>query len=311
MTPPEHADMMPFDDSAALELLGEPVSIDEAILARAIAENRCSALAFDLYKEALTVVIVASHISTNEGGGFKRSQAICVGLMVRIAKFMTTVLQLTAGGDRREVVLALSRSILESAVNLRFLLHKNRFEVFDAFVRTSLAPERELFDVIKSNIADRGGTELPIETRMLDSIEKLARLSGLSIKDVSPKRQEWAGSLRDRMKAIGEDYMYLFSQRLPSHAVHGSWVDLLLHHLDDQGDAFVPDSEWKGVDARLLNPIALVVLQSVEAYLEQFYGTSPDVQVIRRRLVDLNQRISKADQAHETWMQGHSSPPQD
>lgn len=51
-------------------------------------------------------------------------------------------------------------------------------------------------------------------------------------------------TVRERMKAIDEEYLYLVVQRIPSHAVHGSWVDLLLHHLDEHGGGFAPDSQW-------------------------------------------------------------------
>jgi hypothetical protein len=294
--------MKPFDIDAANESLGRPVPADDETLSRAIDESKCSALAVELYKEAATVIVVEAHLAVNGDGVLLRNQAICVGLLVRVAKFMTAVMQLSAQDDRREVVLSLNRSILESAVNLRFLLAKNSPDVFDSFVKAPLGPERELFDVIQANITARGGEQWPIEKRMLGSIERIVRLSGMTIDEISPKRQEWGGSLRDRMKAIGEDYNYLYVQRIPSHAVHGSWVDILLHHLDEQDGGFIPDSEWKGVDARLLNPIALLVLKAGGQYLEQFFGETTETAIIRTRIVDLAERISKADAAHEQWM---------
>jgi hypothetical protein len=308
MNKPEPAHK-PFDTAAADELLGNPVAVDDAVLARAIDESTCSALAFELYKEATTVIVVAAHLAGTTDGVLPRNQAICVGLLVRIGKFMAAVMQLSAEDNRREVVLSLNRSILESAVNLRFLLTKNSADMFDAFVKATLGPERELYDVIQNNISARDGKRLPIEERMLGSIERVVRLSGMTIDKVSPKRQEWGGSLRDRLKAIGEETYYLFVQRIPSHAVHGSWVDLLLHHLDEKEDGFVPDSEWKGVDARLFNPIALLVLKAAGQYLKQSYGDAPQTEALRARIVDLGKRISRADAAHEQWMQNRTAEP--
>jgi hypothetical protein len=108
----------------------------------------------------LSVVNLVGHILNSTGasdGGWPRNQAICAGLLVRIAKFMLVVVQLGAKGDRAEVVAALKRSILESAINLEFLARSNDDKFFDQFVKLSLGPERELYDLIQSNIAARSG----------------------------------------------------------------------------------------------------------------------------------------------------------
>jgi hypothetical protein len=83
--------------------------------------EKVNELAFELYKEAVSVVNLASHLLDDDAaknGGWPRNQAICAGLLVRITKFMTVVTQLSAGRNRAEVVTALNRSILETAVNL-------------------------------------------------------------------------------------------------------------------------------------------------------------------------------------------------
>src|SRR5437868_244644 len=89
---------------------------------------------------------------------------------VRSLALRLAVGRLYASSDSTEVSLALCRSILESATNVRFLLLKNSQELFDKFVLCSLTPERRLFDEIQSSVQTRGGTILPIEQRMLDSI---------------------------------------------------------------------------------------------------------------------------------------------
>ena len=83
---------------------------------------------FELYKEAWSVVNLAAHLqdeAASAKGGWPRNQAICAGLMIRICKFMRVVTQLSAKGDRGEVVSALNRSIMESAINLEFLVWRN------------------------------------------------------------------------------------------------------------------------------------------------------------------------------------------
>jgi hypothetical protein len=137
------------------------------------------------------------------GPHFERDQGICAGLLVRITKFMLAIVQLvaTARAKRREVVLALSRCVMESAVNCGFLATSSDPTIFQRFVTTGLGPERELYDEIRANIQKRGGKVLPIETRMLEAIDGLSRASGVRIEDVSSKHQEWGGSFRDKLKA--------------------------------------------------------------------------------------------------------------
>ena len=267
-------------------------------------EEKVNALAFELYKEALSVVSLAAHI-LDEGesikGGWPRNQAICAGLMVRITKFMLVVVQLSAKGNRLEVVAALDRSIMESAVNLEFLVRKNDDKFFDQFVKFSLGPERELYDLIKANIEARKGEVWPIELRMLESIDDVCRISGVKIEDAERKYGDWGGGVRERLKALNKEEQYVSMQRIPSHAVHGTWVDLYKNHLthDTKTDLFAPDNNFSWVDARALGPTAVLVLDAVKPYIERYFTDVLESKVISDRVVDLQKRILTVDAAHE------------
>jgi hypothetical protein len=63
--------------------------------------EKINAIAFELYKESLSVVDLVAHLldeTASVKGGWPRNQAICAGLMVRISKFMLVVTQLSATG---------------------------------------------------------------------------------------------------------------------------------------------------------------------------------------------------------------------
>lgn len=98
--------------------------------------EKVNEIAFELYKEAASVVNFVAHLAPEEGG-WPRNQAICGGLMIRIFKLMLVVTQLSAKRDRGEVVYLLNRSIMESAVNLEFLVRKNDDKIFDRSCRTA------------------------------------------------------------------------------------------------------------------------------------------------------------------------------
>jgi hypothetical protein len=293
-------------NSPAHAYLGTPVPVNDDVLRKCAEKGTHSAVAFELYKETGTVIAVCAHsyMSTSEPAeiALSREQAICAGLLTRIAKFMVAVAQLSASAERGEVVMALNRSIFESVINLRFLLRAEP-DMFDEFIRSSLGPERDLYDVIQRNIEKRGeaGAQ-PIEERMLKSIDRVARLGGVDIETVDAKQRDWGGNLRERLKAMGDGERYLFLQRIPSHAVHGTWVDLVLHHLEETEGGLRPKPGWSAVDARLLSSAAIIVLQAAEEYLQSFFGDLPELKPMYGRIADLEERLVRLDRAHEEWI---------
>src|SRR5205823_6304992 len=137
----------PADNEELNGLLGEVVDISSAKSTTDI--NHINGVMFELYKETATVLAVIAHMYESEDGtgGLKRNQAICAALLIRIVKFMTAVMQLSAKDKRREVVFVLNRCMLESAATLEFLVTKNSDHHYNQFIEQSLGPERELYDV--------------------------------------------------------------------------------------------------------------------------------------------------------------------
>lgn len=268
-------------------------------------------LSFELFKETAGVLIACAHTLVShedlEKIVFRRNQAICIGLLVRIVKFMKAIAAILSNGDELgEVILGLFRCIGESAVNARFLMLRNDPSLFDQFVQVSLGPERELYDTIQKNIAARDGHPLPVETRMLASIERLCAVSGAKIEEVPRKHAEWGGGMRKRIEALGLDGTYAMVQRIPSHAIHGTWADLAMHHLRKQDSGFSPKFEESPVDSRLLAPICIFVLAAAARYYEAYLAAHPQTKPLIERIHDLTDRLRKVDAAHEQWYQNNS-----
>jgi hypothetical protein len=290
----------------ALEAMLSP-RVDIGEIATETDIEKINGVAFELYKEAWSIVNLAAHLldeAASVKGGWPRNQAICAGLMIRICKFMLVVIQLSAKGDRAEVVSALCRSINESAINLEFLVHTNDDKYFDQFVKFSLGPERELYDIIQAKIAARGGDVWPIESRMLKSINNVCQASGVKIEEVNRKYGDWGGGLRERLKALNKEERYIAMQRIPSHAVHGTWVDLYLNHLehDSKTDVFSPYPKFSWVDERHLGPIAIFVLEATKPYLMRFFVHVPETELLLERIDDLQNRIQEVGAFHEGLM---------
>ena len=95
-------------------------------------------LVFELYREAggLISATSASYLgNTGDAIRFDRNQAICVGLLVRVSKLMLSIVKLSSDIEHGETVEALNRCIIESSVNLRYLLLKDCDEAYDQFVK--------------------------------------------------------------------------------------------------------------------------------------------------------------------------------
>jgi Family of unknown function (DUF5677) len=294
--------MLPVDQEVFNEWVGPAVDVKPVHNCKTLHES--GGIAFELYKEACRVVVFAAHLTDDTAaahGGFARNQAICAGLMVKISKFMVTVIQLSTGDDRGEVVLALNRIIFESAVSLEFLVRSKDGKYFDQFVDFSLGPERELHDQIEANIIARNGEVLDIEKRLLNSISRLCDASGMRIEEVQRNHRDWGENVRERLKALGKESLYATVYRMPSHAVHGSWPDLLLGHLayDEKNKVFQPETKWTRVGSRLLAPIACLVLEAVDPYLERFFPASSQRHMLQERIEDLRGRLIEADEADE------------
>jgi hypothetical protein len=148
---------------------------------------------------------------------------------------------------------------------------------------------------------------LPIERRMLSSIDDVCRMSGVKIQDVERKHKEWAGNVRARLQAIGKGEQYTAMMRLPSHAVHGNWVDLYKNHLeiDEKSGFFSPKSSFSYVDERHLGPIAILVLDAVAPYLLRYFSRVPETGLLLARMDDLADRTSKVGDAHERLLSGN------
>lgn len=290
------------DVESIKETLGPLVDISGVAAEKNI--EKINHLAFELYKESSILVGLIGGMAESPDEkltGVPRNQAICVGLVMRIAKLMLGVVQLSATRNRGEIVQTLNRCIMEPAVNLEFLVTMDEDEHYNRFVSYSFGPERELYDLINANIKEADGAIKPIETRMLESIAEKCRISGVNIDEVPVKHQEWATNMRERLKAINRANLYT-SYRTLSHSIHGTWMEMLMHNLDHDAATglFKPHPDLLDVDARLLLPIARLVLEAVEKYIKRFFTPIPEARYMVHRIETQLARIIEVDSAHES-----------
>ena len=216
------------------ELIGPPVSVTSELVAACRERNEFGGLSYDLYREAAKLVWVTCNTYYSNAGEetyLTRNQAVCAGLLSRISKIMLSIMKLSSDSEHGGTIQILNRCVLESSVDLQYLLAKHEDSVYERFVRTGLKGERELYDIIQ----ERNGQELEIEQGMLQSIERTCEDSGVMIEDIDPKAGSWGGSYRDRLKTIGLGDAYPILQGMTSQAVHGSWSDLIRNYVKGGG----------------------------------------------------------------------------
>lgn len=282
--------------------------VDREIIAGFTSEWDHMAVAVDLLREVASYVCISACIMGSQPS-WSRDQAIIGGHAVRLFKLLSALLDQVCQ-RRRETADILLRLVFETSVNARFLIQEWSAELADSYVRTSLRHERKLRDTIEANVSARNGEVLPIEDRMLRSIDRTAVLSGVPLDTVDLKQKApWGGKhVAQKAKEVGwlNAYDAVFGGM--SHNVHGSWQDLLSHHLEaDQAGRFVPELDWTRPRPQPLLTTSFLVVQVV-AEVANFLGGKIALDQLDPYLADLNQRIDEANSLHESYLSCKSWP---
>jgi hypothetical protein len=286
----------------------ERVTVDPVAIAAFPHEWDFMILASELLREVTSYVCVAA-CTLGPTPAWTRDQAAVAGNMVRLFKLLSAFLDQTIQ-KRYETSTILSRLAFETIVNVRYLIANFGPELVDSFLRVSLRHERRLWDTIQANIQERGGAVLPIEERILKSVDRAARIAGIALDNVDLKdRAPWGGKgLRQKAAAVGFERPYLAVFGGMSHNVHGSWQDLYQFHLEtDEQGAFTPKLDWGRPRPQPLLALGHLALYAVSDFLT-FIGGDAAMDQLREKFRDLAARISSVDEAHERYLSGKTWP---
>jgi Family of unknown function (DUF5677) len=285
----------------------DPVKIDADMLKDFRDEDDFIDLAVQLVVEAASYTVIA-HSIMDEQGGWDRDEAILGGLMVRLYKLLSALLDQVCQ-HRAEIAQIMCRLAFEAIVDIRYLVRKLDAELGDDFVKSSYRQERILRDQIMDRITERGGEVLPVEDRMLKSINRAADIADLCLDDVSTKRRTWGGQ-DTRAKArevFGDDLAYIAAFSGMSQSVHGSWGDLLQFHLEtEDGKRFTPSPEWGHPRPQHLTSMAFLVAQTVDDFLG--YWDEALQARFRPALADLQRRVRTLASGHEHYLSSKEVP---
>jgi Family of unknown function (DUF5677) len=286
----------------------ERVEVDLDKIAAFETEEEFTSLAVSLMVEVASYSCVAA-ATLGASRSWDRDRAAVGGNMVRLYKLLDSFLDQTCK-RRGEITWILGRLIFETAVNIRYLIANFSKELIDSYVKQALRQERRLFDVVQANISERGSM-LPIEDRMLKSIDRAARAAGVSLEDVDPTDgRPWGGkNIYEKTNEVGLRDAYVAAFGGGSQSVHGNWNEVYASHLywDESAAAFTPNTEWRKPRPQVSNALALVVLGTIKLYFDFMAGEDVG-RYFTPLLSDLRDRIRTVAEVHEAYLSGKRWP---
>lgn len=197
----------------------------------------------------------------------KAQQGILLSHMVRLFKLYDCILLLICE-HRFEIAILLSRSAAETAIVLKYLTININDELCRKFIKSSLAYDKKLHDLIKKNSSNR--KLLPIEERMLKSIANTFAKTEFKLEDIKfQEDKKWHENVSVMAKEVGLERYYETIYRVGSGAEHGSWHYLELYHLQEKTDYYEPQLDYSTPSPQLLEAVNYICLQATKDYIER------------------------------------------
>ncbi len=280
----------------------ERTEIDLNTIAKFDSEEDFIAVAMSLLIETGSYVIVVGNLLPYDTKAWNSDQAVVGGHFVRLYKLISAILDQTCQ-HRREIAFMFARMAFECIINTSFILKNYSPELVLSYKSYSLKHEKKLMNRINENIKQRGGEVLPIEERMLKSINHSFRVSGVEPEQIKAKElRDWGNkNIYQKAEDVGLGEAYLAAFGGPSHGIHGNWQDLLEYHLkSDEHGHFTPDFEWHRPRPQYLNVVALHAARVSKQYVARL--GFQEIEKLTESLAGLQERVLTLDSAHEKWL---------
>ncbi len=258
-------------------------------------------VSIDLLIEVGSYITLLVSLYDNNEFTWNDDQAVIGGNLVRLYKLICGVLD-NVCEQKGEFVQIFTRLAFECIVNTRYLIKNHDEKTIISYKLNSLKTDKRLYTEIKSLIAQRNNMVLPIEDRMISSIENLFAKSNIELGMDYKTERNWGNkNFFEKTKALGLDKLYLSHFSMTSNEIHGSWSDLMFHHLDTNSDGkFIPNFDWDTPRPQPLTAIAFLVPTLLIEYLESFFDDIP--KEIFTKIEDLENRVSLFMELHEQWL---------
>lgn len=224
---------------------------------------------------------------------------VLTALLSRISRLMMANLRMASDHRHFEAISIIDRSLHETAIKLTWLCKSKGSDRFDRYLADGLRNDLEFRKYILAAVQERGH-QTAIEARMLDSIDRSIRTSGIvEGRIVTIKKLP---TLEVMMREVGfKDLGYLVVQRMGSHAVHGTWTGLLASAIDVEESTLKVRHETNSPHPNQLMFGSLMVLEAITAFSHFVLRRENNIEVqsiierYRAKLLDHNLTMAVED----------------
>ncbi|MGE5384450.1 MAG: DUF5677 domain-containing protein [Betaproteobacteria bacterium] len=222
--------------------------------------------------------------------------AVLIGLLNRCSRLMLSNVALSHEGLFGETTALLDRCIFESCVKVTWLCESKVSDGFPRLIADGLKTELELKAKILANVKARDGQLLEIEKRMLSSIERHIRSSGLTESEISEAKR--LPDLAAMIDGVGHDrLMYIVGQRIGSHHVHGTWPSLRMHYLEENEEGMlVPRDHNCSTHVNQYVFVPTVVLDAMRSFIRFIFADQDDVTPMEGLIESIEIEIGKVNE---------------
>lgn len=290
-------------------LLASSTSVDEAKISGFSKESQFVSTAVDLFEEIRKItVLIGASFRTDEYGNprpMTRDEAILGGLLARVIKLQTSFFDQICQ-RRQETAIILKRCLVETLVNLAFLIKNNSKNFFDGFIKYSFVGSiPRLQQYIENEIQARGHT-LPMEERMLESMRRSQRKAGFSDEDITLGYSPWPKTIRERFQEVFDNssIAYLAFMSGPSNAIHGNWEDIVRYNMKFNDGHWCPKLDWANPRPQLITSASLISAHVTALYADDLIANCHDKQMLLNFLNrEYPQKVRSLDSLHEVFVQ--------
>lgn len=246
-----------------------PISIDWDLVESATDRHPFDRLGWELIARAGQIgerVVDSTGLDSN---GNRRpltlDEAVVGGLFVRMTKLLRGLFD-ASQSDESEVHQIVARCVVETAVNVRWLLLMNDPEEYKRFRADSFVNWRKWLETTTAT----GDASLDgIAVRVQQHIESELSAAGLTWSDIPKQPGSWGrGSFRQRLADLNIEGLYLVLFATHSYYVHGSWHELRTFHLKTEGGGLHLDSTFGELAPPTSYEVTLASLQAANDYIK-------------------------------------------
>lgn len=228
-----------------------------------------------------------------------KDDAVVGGNLVRLIKLNTSFLQ-NVCNSKTEICLILNRCLAETAINLKYLLIESEERVKRNYIKYSLITEKELWEVIKTNIKERSEEALNIEKRMQKSIQNSFDQSDFELDDIN-RSSKWK-SIKSRADEIAGEQFYNIYYGIGSHSIHGNWQDILMNNLDRVEENFKLHLDWQPPRPPLLDLAIFLNLDILKTFIEKELEENATTEILKGNYTNMLKYLRKLNETHEIYL---------